>query len=284
MFNKKTFFLILILMIYIVGCGKKTVVNYPEKSNMSLKEAYNLVIEQVKKVYTPRNMEYKEMLVTGDGKSVAFVWKGKIKAFYIRHWLYDGTKPRVEINQEGNTYIVVFKNNGSDMGDCYGYSNSLPVPRPMRFDIYWNDSYRNGCFQYIKFYFNNKDEAVKFAQAMNLIFIENNIADVMYKIEDENLTETKETLKEKEKTEVNEPVEKQSEIKAMESENIVSHPEEKAVEKEKVMKQAEEKHNEKPVEKSEKPAAKTKKRCTVDKIIKMQEIGLTLDEIKRICE
>lgn len=259
---------------------------------MSLKEAYNLVIEQVKKVYTPRNMEYKEMLVTGDGKSVAFVWKGKIKAFYIRHWLYDGTKPRVEINQEGNTYIVVFKNNGSDMGDCYGYSNSLPVPRPMRFDIYWNDSYRNGCFQYIKFYFNNKDEAVKFAQAMNLIFIENNIADVMYKIEDENLTETKETLKEEEKVEVNEAVEKQAE----ERENVEKQPEvrekaesKKAVEKnveekEKVMKQAEEKHNKKPVEKSEKPAAKTKKRCTVDKIIKMQEIGLTLDEIKRICE
>ncbi len=241
MFNKKNIIIFVLIMFYIMGCGKKTIVNYPDKTDLGIKEAYELVINEVKKVHTPKDMKFLEMLVDGDGKSVVYVWKGNKKAYYIRHWLYDGSKLRVEISYDGSKYVVALKSNGGDTGDCYGYTNSMPVPRPMRFDIYWNESYKNGCYQYVRFYFDNKEEAIKFAQAMKLVFVDNNILDVVYKIEDEKLEETKDTLKEDSKYEVKK-------------------------------------------DKNQKTSPVQKEKCSVEKIIKMKEIGLSLEEIKKICE
>ena len=273
MFNKKNLFILIILSFYFTGCGKKVTVDFPATTDMSINEAYNLVINEVKNVYTPKNMEYQEMLIDGDGKSVVFVWKGNKKAYYIRHWLYDGDNLRVEISWDDSNYIVSLKSNGGDTGDCYGYTNSMPVPKPMRFDIYWNNSYKNGCYQYVRFYFANRNKAIRFAQAMKLIFVDNNISDVVSKLEDNYNVDNEypEKQRNKPKSEI------RSNVTSSNNTNIKT-------EIKNTDKSDRYIRNKREIFKINKRKKQTNSKCSVEKIMKMREIGLYWEEIKKICE
>lgn len=241
-------FIIKILLLFLLyflsaGCTKRIDVKVPLQDNIDGAKAYEIITTTVHKYSPVDGLTYVNMLSSGDSTRVVHVWKNtKNRAYYIRYWSFDGDNLRVEFqkNNSSSRYYVALRNNGADSGDCYGYSHSLPVSKGMRFDIYWSNIYKQGCKNVIRYSFNNEDEALLFAGALQYMFVDHKADDILYNLNNSELVK-----------------------------------DEKIIEK-----------NKKPMKKSTaviQPKS-TSPDCSVDKILQMQNIGLSTDEIKKICK
>jgi hypothetical protein len=283
MLKKKFIFLVFVSLFFVIlGCEKRVSLTFPEPA-LDYKEAYDIVTKTLNKQIYQEGFVFKKMLAAYDSKHVAFVWEiENKKEVYIRYWSYDGTNLRVQlqVTENGLKYFVTLRNNGEDYGDCYGFSNTMPVPRPKRFDIYWNTSTMNGCRQMIRYEFENKQEAVLFAQALQYLFVDHKIYDILYELENpqSELTKSVSDYNEVKTTNTNESNVKQEDVQP-------EKPKEEVVpEKKEEPKAPKETKSTESTSNVVAPSSSGKKFCTVDKILKMKEIGLTDSEIKTICK
>lgn len=259
---KKSFLFILLLTLLMTACGSKTQLKLEKQHGLDTEEALKILRTTVEKSAPTSDFSYFDQIVSGDSYHMAHIWKNPDnRAYYIRYWSFDGDELKVQLfkDSRGKQYTVTMSNDGLEQGDCYGYSNSMPVPSALQVKIYWSSAYRQGCRNKIKYNFDTYQEAVLFAGALKYLFVDHKFYELL-----------KGSSTQDEQTEVEQVVEPNETIKPI---TVTDETAEPNIENTLA----------KPTERKSVIESNTG-RCSVDKILKMNAIGLTAEEIKIICK
>lgn len=245
---KKIFILLLGLLI-LSGCSKGIKLE-PKKVDMTRDQAILLMEDSLKDVEVEDFLEFDRVLVSEKGISYAFMWKRKgMNKFFLRFWEIYGDRVSFYYEEEKNRILLMVRSD-SIANNCYGYVYKEPKVTDFGVKVIWEDFSKFGCNHNLELTFKSKTSAENFAAALMSIKQNKN------RIENAEL-EKEEASAEKQPVQNKDLDEKKS-----------------TVEESKIQEKSES------LEKS--PAVINK--CTVEKILKMQEIGLTKEEIEKVCQ
>jgi hypothetical protein len=245
---KKIFILLLGLLI-LAGCSKGVKLE-PEKVDMTKEQAILLMEDSLKDVEVEDILEFDRVLVSEKGISYAFMWKRKgMNKFFLRFWEIYGDQVSFYYEVEKNRVVLMVRSD-SIANNCYGYVYKEPKVTDFGVKVIWEDYSKFGCNHNLELTFKSKTSAENFAAALFAIKSSKNRAEGA-QIEkeiipaEENRVETKTVNEDKSLSQKGEVVE--SSEKLQEPPTVIN-------------------------------------KCTVEKILKMQEIGLTKEEIEKVCQ
>jgi len=245
----KKIFILLVGLLVLAGCSKGVKLK-PKNVSMTRDQAILLMEDSLKDVEVEDFLEFDRVLVSEKGTSYAFMWKRKgMNKFFLRFWEIYGDRVSFYYEEEKNRVLLMVRSD-SIANNCYGYVYKEPTVTDFGVKVIWEDFSKFGCNHNLELTFKSKTSAENFAAA--LLSIRQNkdrIEDA--EIEKEGASAEKQPAQDKDVNEKRSVAE-----------------ESKIEEKSETLEKA--------------PAVINK--CSVEKILKMIEIGLTKEEIEKVCQ